>query len=98
MDINAAMTAATDEMINAIGMTVTVGGKSIIALFDNEYIDVNMSMGDIGSSAPAIHCKSSDATGAIKGTAVTVSSVNYTVSAPPKSDGTGMTTPLLKKA
>ena len=98
MDINAAMTTATANMINAIGMTVTVGGASITALFDNEYVDINLSMGEVGSSAPALHCKSSDVSTAVKGTAVVVSSVNYTVSHPPKPDGTGMTTLILKKA
>jgi len=98
MDINAAMTSATADMINSIGMTITVGGVSKIALFDNEYIDISLTDGDVGSSSPAVHCKSSDVSAAVKGTAVVVSAINYTVAAPPKPDGTGMTVLVLKKS
>lgn len=94
----AQLTGDLTTMLSDFGQTATVGGVSITAIFDNEYIDVNLSMGDVASASPAIHCKSADVTTAAKGTAVTVGGASYTVSHPPKPDGTGMTTLVLKKS
>lgn len=98
MDINAAMTTATANMINAIGKTITVGGVSITADENHEYVEMQMAMGNVGSMDLAVNCISSDVSTATKGTAVVVDGVSYTVSHPPKPDGTGMTTLVLKKA
>jgi hypothetical protein len=97
-DINAAMTTATASMINAIGKTVTVGGVSITAIFDNDYQSINLDSGEIGSTGPALHCKTSDVSTAKHGTAAVVDSVNYTVNGPPEPDGTGLTVLKLRKA
>lgn len=97
MDLNAAMTTATAEMIDLIGMTVTVGGTSITAIFDNAYQSINLDTGEIGSTGPALHCKTSNVSTAKHGDAVVVSSVNYTVAGPPEPDGTGLTVLKLRK-
>ena len=102
MDINAAMTTTTAQMIDAMGMTVTYTplyetAREITVLFDDEYQELDLLSGMASSSAPAVHCKTADVSVAAKGDAVVVNSVNYIVTAI-KPDGTGMTTLVLKKA
>ena len=102
MDINAAMTTATGGMIDAMGMTATYtpqGGDAteITILFDNEYQEIDLVSGEVSSASPAAHAKTSDVSGAKQGDALTVSSVNYTVTVV-KPDGTGLTTLVLRKA
>lgn len=104
MDINAAMTTATASMINSIGgaspvaYTPALGATLYItALFENEYQEINLVSGMVSSAAPALHCKTTDVSGAKKGDTVVVNSVTYSVTEV-KPDGTGMTTLVLRKA
>lgn len=101
-DINAAMTTATGQMIDAIGLNATytpAGGvaATIKVLFDNEYELIGLLGGAVSSTGPAAQCKTSDVSSAKKGDALTVSGVNYSVTEV-KPDGTGMTVLMLRKA
>lgn len=78
----------TDEFATA----VTVGGISVNAIFDNDYIPVDLGNGvQVESVGPAILCATADVSGVAQGAAVVVNGTNYTV-AEVQPDGTGLTT------
>jgi len=87
-----------DLFFDDFGQSVTVGGATITAIFDNPYKEIDLQSGQVASRDPQLHCKTSDVTGATKGTTAVVDAVNYTVAEPPMPDGHGMTTLVLKKA
>lgn len=70
----------------------TLGGVAVDAIFDNGY---NEAFGMDGT-APVILVKSSDASSTVRGTAVVLDSVSYTVQGI-MPDGTGMTRLILEK-
>lgn len=72
-------------------VTATVGGVSVSAIFDNGY---NAVMG-IDGSTPVITAKSSDVSSAVRGTAVVVDGVSYTVQGI-EPDGLGITRLILE--
>ena len=101
MDINAAMTTATGQMIYAMGMTVTYtvqGGNpaTITVLFDNPSQSIMLAMGEISSSGPKVSAMTSDVPNAKKGDTFTIGTVGYTVT-DVNPDGTGMTEMVLRK-
>ena len=71
----------------------TVAGRPVRALFDAAYADV---LG-VASIAPALTCASADVAHAVRGSAVTVRGVAYTV-ANLQPDGTGVTVLILERA
>ena len=81
-----------DFGVIAQGGTCTLNGVSAEGIFDNGY---NASFGMDGTQ-PSLLVKSSDASGAVRGTAVVVNSVSYTVQGI-EPDGTGMTKLILEK-
>ncbi len=78
----------TDDFATA----VTVGGVSVNAIFDAEYVEVGFDGVSVESVWPVLHCDETDAAvaAAVQGTTAVVNSVNYTV-AEVRPDGTGMT-------
>lgn len=101
-DINAAMTSATAMMVDAAGMSATYtaqGGSpaTITILFENDAASIDLGMGSVTSSGPRAFAKTTDVPTAKKGDALTVSSVNYTVT-DVRPDGTGGTELILRKA
>lgn len=101
MDINTAMTTATAQMINSIGLTATYtplsgAPKSITVLFDNDYKAIDLTSGVVASLGPVAFCKTADLTGTVKGGALAVGAVTYTITNV-EPDGTGGTMLRLKK-
>ena len=93
------MTFATIEArINAAALaklancTATVAGVVVAGIFDNSYADIY----SMDGLAPSMQCATSDVSTAMRGTAVVVNSVSYTV-AGIEPDGTGMTRLVLEK-
>jgi hypothetical protein len=75
------------------GVSITVGGVSVVGIFDDAYADP---LGFSGST-PALTCDSLDVSTAAQGSAVVVNAVNYTITAI-KPDSTGMTRLMLAEA
>jgi hypothetical protein len=70
----------------------TVGGASVGGIFDNGFAEIY----GMDGAKPSLECASSDVTTAVRGTAVVVDSVSYTI-ASIVPDGTGMTKLVLEK-
>ena len=68
---------------------VTVGGSSVNAIFDNDYVEVDLDGVSMESLGPVLLCDESDVAAAVQGTACVVNAVNYTVGEV-RPDGTGM--------
>jgi len=75
------------------GEDVVVAGRPLRALFDAAYADV---LG-VAGIAPALTCASADVAHAVRGSAVTVRGVAYTV-VNLQPDGTGVTVLILERA
>lgn len=93
MDLNAAMRTETANMIDAIGVSATytpVNGaqKTITVDFNEEYLGLELGMGEVASTDPAALCKAADVVGARQGDAITINGIDYLVVIP-KPDGTG---------
>ena len=71
----------------------TVAGLSVNGIFRNGYAESF----DIDGAQPSLTCLSADVSTAVRGTAVVVNAVSYTVSGI-EPDGTGMTKLKLEKA
>ena len=69
---------------------VTVDGNAVDAIFDNDYVAVDLDGVVLESLGPVLLCATADVSTAVQGTAVVVNAVNYTV-AEVRPDGTGMT-------
>ena len=76
----------TDEFATA----VTVDGNAVNAIFDNDYVAVDLDGVTLESLGPVLLCATADVSAAVQGTAAVVNAVNYTV-AEVRPDGTGMT-------
>ena len=70
----------------------TVGGNSVKAIFDNGFGEIY----GMDGAKPSLQCASSDVTTAVRGTAVVVKGVSYTI-ANIEPDGTGMSRLVLEK-
>jgi hypothetical protein len=70
----------------------TIGGVAVGGIFDNGYAESF----DVDGTQPSLTCASADVSTAVRGTAVVVNAVSYTV-ADHKPDGTGMTKLVLEK-
>lgn len=91
-----AIESAADRlaMIQALdGQQVTIGGASIYAIFDNDYVEAL----DTEGSGPRLVCRTADVSSVTYGTAAVVSGANYTVRTI-MPDGTGMTVLVLEEA
>lgn len=80
------------------GTVATINGTAVNVIFDAEYLEAL----DIAGNDPQVQCRTSDLdaitpTVAV-GATVVVNSTSYTVAAPPKPDGTGITTLKLNEA
>lgn len=89
-----AFTEDLDQFVdtNDFAITVTIGGVSVSAIFDNEAADALMASG----TQPVLTVKSSDVSATARGTAVVVNGTNYTV-AKIEPDGTGFSRVILEK-
>lgn len=76
----------TDEFATA----VTVDGNAVNAIFDNDYVAVDLDGVELESLGPVLLCATADVSAVAQGDAAVVNSVNYTV-AEVRPDGTGMT-------
>ena len=101
MDINAAMTTATESMIASAGTSalytpLSGSQKPVTVLFDNDYKAMDLNTGAIMSLGPVAFCKTSDLTGTIQGGTLYIGATTYTIAAI-EPDGTGMTLLRLRK-
>lgn len=69
---------------------VTVDGNAVNAIFDNDYVAVDLDGVTLESLGPVLLCETADVAATVQGTAVVVNAVNYTV-AEVRPDGTGLT-------
>jgi hypothetical protein len=75
--------------------TITVGGASVLAIFDAGFAPVNFANGEtVEGGTPKVTCKSADVAAAAHGTAVVVRSVTYYVVGI-QADGAGLTVLIL---
>ena len=74
------------------GVTITVGGTSVVAIFDHEHVEVN----GVASRRPVIQYETA-AKAAAQGDAVVIASVNYVIEVI-ELDGTGLTSAILRTA
>ena len=72
------------------GIAVTVYGNAIVAIFDNDYVAVDLDGVTLESLGPVLLCETADVSSVAQGDAAVVNAVNYTV-AEVRPDGTGMT-------
>jgi hypothetical protein len=63
----------------ALGTPATFGGNSISVVFLNNYVAISGGTVDIEGTFPVATCRTSDVTGVVHGSALTVDSVAYTV-------------------
>jgi len=77
----------TSEFFSDFAEQVTIAGASVSAIFDSAYTRVGTLL---STTDPALWCKASDVTSVVRGTAVTVRGVAYTVR-DIQPDGTGVT-------
>jgi hypothetical protein len=80
------VTSDIAAMLADFGLSVTIGGVTVQALFDDSYTDAMQFSG----SFPALTCASADVSTVAQGAAVVVNSISYTVAAI-KPDGSGVT-------
>lgn len=85
------MTENLSPFFADFGTTATIGGGTVMGIFDNGFKD---SFG-LGSTEKAFTCSSSAISNLAYGDSVTINAVAYTV-AEVHPDGTGMTRVLLK--
>lgn len=76
--------------------TVTVGGVSVLAIFDAPFDMFNAASGTVETSAPKITCKSTDVSAAVHGTTVVARSTTYYVNGI-QNDGAGLTVLFLSR-
>ena len=74
------------------GVNVTIGGGTIVALFDNGFVDA---LG-MWSTTPVLTAQTSDFTSHDRGTSLTIGGVAYTI-AEKQPDSTGMSQIILQK-
>lgn len=82
----------TDEF----AVSITYNSTSIAGIFDDEYKGVNPLTGEIEATAPQVIVKTSDVSGIVHGSTLTINSTTYYV-INIMQDGTGLTTLLLSK-
>ena len=90
-DIETATAAsAVAALANAVA---TIGAAQVEGIFDADYVST---FGMDGSS-PAFQCQTADVSAVVRGTAITINSVNYKA-VRKEPDGTGWTTVILELA
>ena len=72
-------------MLEDFGVEAEVGGKIIIVIFDDEWIDAN----GISSQVPVATARKSDVDGFVKGEKIYLNKTNYTFAESPHDDGQG---------
>ena len=82
---------ASGVIASLANVTASVGGASVEAIFDNEYVEYQ----NVSGLRPVLRLPSSSIAAVVEGTAVTVNAVSYTV-AGIQSDGTGMSLLILQ--
>ena len=80
-------------MLQAVGgLTIKAARGSFVGVFGNDYVGIGDSLGDVASSSPRVTCRTSDVT-RLKietGDRLTIDGTYYTLVAPPRPDGTGI--------
>jgi len=82
-----------DVYLSDFGVAATLNSVAISGIFDNDYADA---FGMAGAQ-PSLTVKTSDAAETVRGVAVVVGGINYTVAEQPEPDGTGITKLKLEK-
>ena len=90
-----AFTEEFDEFfdVNDFGITITIDGSSVIAIFDHEYVEVN----GVDSRRPVIQFEAAAKSDAAQGMPVVANSVNYVIEVI-EPDGQGLTSAILRTA
>lgn len=78
---------------NDFGITITIAGTSVTAIFDHEYVEVN----GVDSRRPVIQFETAAKSAAAQGDAVVINSVNYVIEII-QLDGQGLTSAILRNA
>lgn len=83
--------------LNDFAETVTVGGVSVVAIFDDSFNAVNFANGEVvEGSMPKVTCKSSDVAAAAHGTEVVARGTTYYVTGV-RHDGAGLSVLMLSE-
>lgn len=78
-------------MLDALGEPVVVDGKTIMGIYDHQFVETQQIVGD----RPVVICLTSDVSNVLSGAQVTADETDYTV-AVPQPDGSGLTTLILE--
>ena len=94
------LAAMFGEFGQSITWTSSSGAASFVAIFDNEYQQVDMAETRIGDRLPELLCRTSDVSGAVQGDTIVLDvddvTTTYNVSGI-EADGTGVTILRLSK-